>query len=71
MALLDSLQSCLEVWVSLQPIIQDQDLVSFSFLDHQTGHAARFNAQGLLYECVFNALLFFYVASTFWKYTSF
>ena len=56
MALLDSLQPCLEVWVSLQPIIQDQDLVSFSFLDHQTGHAARFNARELLYECIFDAL---------------
>jgi hypothetical protein len=29
----------------------------FSF-EHQTSHAACFNARGLLYECVFNALLF-------------
>ena len=29
------------------------------FFDHQTGHAARFNARGLLYECVFDVLLFF------------
>jgi hypothetical protein len=30
----------------------------FSFLEHQTSHATCFNAQGLLYECVFDALLF-------------
>jgi hypothetical protein len=30
----------------------------FSFLEHQTSHVVCFNAQGLLYECVFNALLF-------------
>jgi hypothetical protein len=29
-----------------------------SFLEHQTSHAAYFNARGLLYECVFDALLF-------------
>jgi hypothetical protein len=28
------------------------------FLEHQTSHAACFNARGLLYECVFDALLF-------------
>jgi hypothetical protein len=28
------------------------------FLEHQTIHAACFNARGLLYECVFDALLF-------------
>jgi hypothetical protein len=30
-----------------------------SLFEHQTSHAARFNARGLLYECVFNALLSF------------
>ena len=40
------------------------------FLDHQTGHAARFNARGLLYEFVFDDLLIFYVASIYWKSTS-
>jgi hypothetical protein len=37
--------------------IQDHDSVFFSF-EHQTSHAACFNARGLLYECVFDALLF-------------
>jgi hypothetical protein len=36
---------------------QDHDSVFFSF-EHQTSHAACFNARGLLYECVFDALLF-------------
>jgi hypothetical protein len=29
-----------------------------SLFEHQTSHAAHFNARGLLYECVFDALLF-------------
>jgi hypothetical protein len=29
-----------------------------SLFEHQTSHAVCFNAQGLLYECVFDALLF-------------
>jgi hypothetical protein len=29
-----------------------------SLFEHQTSHAACFNARGLLYECVFDALLF-------------
>jgi hypothetical protein len=29
-----------------------------SLFEHQTSHATYFNAQGLLYECVFDALLF-------------
>jgi hypothetical protein len=29
-----------------------------SLFEHQTSHAACFNAQGLLYECVFDAHLF-------------
>jgi hypothetical protein len=37
---------------------QDHDLVFLLFLEHQTSHAAYFNARGLLYECVFDALLF-------------
>jgi hypothetical protein len=31
----------------------------FSFLEHQISHAVCFNARGLLFECVFDALLFF------------
>ena len=31
----------------------------FFFLDHQIGHAARFNARRLLYEFVFNDLSIF------------
>jgi hypothetical protein len=38
---------------------QDHDSVFLLFLEHQTSHAACFNARGLLYECVFDALLFF------------
>jgi hypothetical protein len=37
---------------------QDHDLVCFSSLEHQTNHATFFNARGLLYECIFDALLF-------------
>jgi hypothetical protein len=37
---------------------QDHDLVFLSFLEHQTRHVVCFNARGLLYECVFDALLF-------------
>jgi hypothetical protein len=37
---------------------QDHALVFLLFLEHQTSHAACFNARGLLYECVFDALLF-------------
>jgi hypothetical protein len=29
-----------------------------SLFEHQTSHVACFNARGLLYECVFDALLF-------------
>jgi hypothetical protein len=29
-----------------------------SLFEHQTSHAVYFNAQGLLYECIFDALLF-------------
>jgi hypothetical protein len=36
---------------------QNHNLVFFSFLEHQTSHVVGFNAQGLLYECVFNAIL--------------
>jgi hypothetical protein len=38
--------------------ILDHDSFFFSFLEHQTSHAACFNAWGLLYKCVFDALLF-------------
>jgi hypothetical protein len=37
---------------------EDHDSVFFSFLEHQTSHVVCFNARGLLYECVFDALLF-------------
>jgi hypothetical protein len=37
---------------------QDHDLIFLLLLEHQTSHAACFNARGLLYECVFNVLLF-------------
>jgi hypothetical protein len=36
---------------------QDHALVSLLFLEHQTSHVVCFNARGLLYECVFDALL--------------
>jgi hypothetical protein len=32
--------------------------LSSLFLEHQTSHVACFKARGLLYECVFDALLF-------------
>jgi hypothetical protein len=38
---------------------QDHDSVFFSLFEHQTSHAAYFNARGLLYECVFDTLLFY------------
>jgi hypothetical protein len=37
---------------------QDHALVFLLFLQHQTSHAAFFNARGLLYKCVFDAILF-------------
>jgi hypothetical protein len=37
---------------------QNHALVSLLFSEHQTSHASYFNARGLLYECVFDALLF-------------
>jgi hypothetical protein len=33
-------------------------MMQFSYFEHQTSHAVCFNAWGLLYECVFDALLF-------------
>jgi hypothetical protein len=36
----------------------DHDLAFLLFFEHQTSHAACFNARGLLYENVFDALLF-------------
>jgi hypothetical protein len=38
---------------------QDHDSMFFSFLEQKTTHAVCFNARGLLYECVFDTLLFF------------
>jgi hypothetical protein len=52
------LQPCLEFWVSLH-VVRSRPCLGFSSLfEHQTSHAACFNARGLLYECVFDALLF-------------
>ena len=34
-------------------------MIFFFFLDHQIGHAARFNARGLLYEFVYDDLSIF------------
>jgi hypothetical protein len=39
----------------------------FSFLEHQTSHVVCFNARGLLYECVFDALFVFLVVPTCWE----
>jgi hypothetical protein len=47
-----------DLGVSTLRSIQDHDLVFLLFLEHQTSHAVCFNARGLLYECVFDALLF-------------
>jgi hypothetical protein len=39
--------------------VRSKPCLSFSSLfEHQTSYAACFNARGLLYECVFEALLF-------------
>jgi hypothetical protein len=35
--------------------------------EHQTSHVACFNARGLLYECIFDTLLFFLVVPTCWE----
>jgi hypothetical protein len=42
-------------------------MTQFSSFEHQTSHAACFNARGLLYECVFDALLFFFIVPTCWE----
>jgi hypothetical protein len=47
-----------DLGVSTLRLIQDHAIVFLLFLEHQTSHAACFNARGLLYECVFDALLF-------------
>jgi hypothetical protein len=57
-ALPDSLQPCWEIWVSLLFIRSKTMTVFLLFLEHQTSHAFCFNARGLLYGCVFDALLF-------------
>jgi hypothetical protein len=43
--------------VSTLRLVETMTQFFFSF-EHQTSHAACFNAQELLYECVFDALLF-------------
>jgi hypothetical protein len=54
----DYLQLCKEIWVSLH-FVQSRPCLSFySPFEHQTSHVACFNTRGLLYECVFDALLF-------------
>jgi hypothetical protein len=56
--LLDTLQLCSEIWVSLN-FVRSRQWLRFPLLfEHQTSHADCFNARGLLYECVFDALLF-------------
>jgi hypothetical protein len=45
--------------VSLHFVLyKNHALVFLLFFEHQTSHAVCFNARGLLYECVFDALLF-------------
>jgi hypothetical protein len=39
--------------------VRSRPCLSFSsYFEHQTSHATCFNARGLLYECVFDAILF-------------
>jgi hypothetical protein len=45
-------------WCLYTSLDQDHDLVFLLFFEHQTSHAACINAQGLLYESVFDAFLF-------------
>jgi hypothetical protein len=56
-----------DLGVSTLRLIQDHDLVFLLFLEHQTSHAICFNARGLLYECVFYALLFSSSYRPVWK----
>jgi hypothetical protein len=42
-------------------------MTRFYSFEHQTSHAAYFNARGLLYECIFNALLFSSETSFSWR----
>jgi hypothetical protein len=44
--------------VSLHFVRSNHALIFLLYLEHQTSHAACFNAQGQLYECVFDNLLF-------------
>jgi hypothetical protein len=46
-----------DLGVSTRRMIKTMTQFFFSF-EHQTSHAVCFNARGLLYECVFDALLF-------------
>jgi hypothetical protein len=54
-----------DLGVSTLRSIQDHDSGFFSF-EHQTSHAACFNAQGLHYECLQRPLVFL-VVPTCWK----
>jgi hypothetical protein len=47
-----------DLGVSTLRLIKTMTWCFFPFLEHQTKHAACFNAWGLLYECVFDTLLF-------------
>jgi hypothetical protein len=47
-----------DLGVSTLRLIKTMIPFFFSFLEHQTSHVVCFNARGLLYECVFDALLF-------------
>jgi hypothetical protein len=47
-----------DLGVSTLRSIETMTQFFFSFLEHQTSHVVCFNARGLLYECVFDSLLF-------------
>jgi hypothetical protein len=57
-ALPNSLQLCKKILVPLLFVRQKPCLSFSSLFQHQTSHAACFNARGLHYECVFDTLLF-------------
>jgi hypothetical protein len=62
-ALPDFLQLCSEIWMPLHFVWSRPWLSFLLFFEHQTSHAAYFNAQRLLYESVSDALLF---CSSYW-----
>jgi hypothetical protein len=52
------LQLCWEIRISLHFVWSRPWLRFLLFLEHQTSHATCFNARGLLYDSIFDALLF-------------